>query len=442
MLKHNLLLDCDSYKLSHIPLYPEGTTGVHSYIEARKPNEIIIPFGLQMLIKKYLLSPITKSDITEYCHFGMQHGEPVFPEVFEYLLEKYNGYLPIKIWAIPEGTPTKSQTPIVVIECLDEKLKFLPSYLETLLLRGIWYPTTIASNDRNAWIMLNEYYSKCSDVTDVSFAYHDFAGRGNTSEESAQIGSAAHLVYFKGSDTISGVRCANHYYNTDMAAFSVVATEHSIQCAYGPDNQKEYFNKVLDTYENSGIVSIVLDGYDVFREMSLLSTIIKERLKSWDTHGPKIVYRPDSGNPKVIIPVILAIQEKYLGSVVNSKGYRVIPHVGIIQGDGVNHQSMKEIMELVTSLGYAPETVIFGSGGDLAQNVHRDDYGFAQKVSAILIDGVWRDVYKAPITDSGKRSKAGKQLSDDMVLFYDGETHPGVLLHEDNLATIRKRAAS
>lgn len=88
------------------------------------------------------------------------------------------------------------------------------------------------------------------------------------------------------------------------------------------------------------------------------------------------------------------IQEKYLGSVVNSKGYRIIPHVGIIQGDGVNRQSMQEIMELVTSLGYAPETVIFGSGGDLAQNVHRDDYGFAQKVSAILIDGVWRDVYR------------------------------------------------
>lgn len=225
----------------------------------------------------------------------MQHGEPVFPEVFEYMRDKYNGYLPIKIWAIPEGTPTKSQTPIIVIECLDEKLKFLPSYLETSLLRGIWYPTTIASNDRKAWNMLNEYYSKCSDVTDIAFAYHDFSGRGNTSEESARIGSAAHLVYFKGSDTISGVRCANHYYNTDMAAFSVVATEHSIQCSYGPDNQKEYFNRVLDTYENSGIVSIVLDGYDVFLETALLSEIVKERLKNWGASGPKVVYRPDSG---------------------------------------------------------------------------------------------------------------------------------------------------
>jgi nicotinamide phosphoribosyltransferase len=30
------------------------------------------------------------------------------------------------------------------------------------------------------------------------------------------------------------------------------------------------------------------------------------------------------------------------------------------------------------------------------------------KASAICIDGAWRDVYKDPITDSGKRSKKGR----------------------------------
>lgn len=441
MLKTNLLLDTDSYKLSHIPLYPEGTTGLHSYIEARKPNETLIPFGLQMWIKKTLTNPISKEDIEEYVKFAKLHGEPSFPEVFEYMIERYNGYLPITIWGVPEGTPTPSQTPIIALECLDEKLKFLVSYIETSLLRAIWYPTTIASNDHKVWLMLNDVYDKTSDnLENIPFAYHDFSGRGVSSEESSQIGSAAHLVHFMGSDSISGVRAANHYYNCDMSAFSVVATEHSIQCSYGVDNQEQYLTKVLDTYKGQSIVSIVIDGYNVYREAELLSRLIKERLNNGALGIDKIVYRPDSGNPLEVIPKILEIQEKYFGSFVNSKGYKVIPNVGVIQGDGVSIQAIKDIFDKIVALGYAPETVVFGSGGLLAQAVNRDDYGFAQKVSAVLIDGVWRDVYKAPITDAGKRSKAGKQNTPSMVLYYDGVSHPGKSLIDDSLMTIRNRA--
>ena len=49
------LLRADSYKHSHFHQYPEGTTRVHSYIEARggKYPEILF-FGLQMFIKRYL----------------------------------------------------------------------------------------------------------------------------------------------------------------------------------------------------------------------------------------------------------------------------------------------------------------------------------------------------------------------------------------------------
>jgi nicotinamide phosphoribosyltransferase len=47
-------------------------------------------------------------------------------------------------------------------------------------------------------------------------------------------------------------------------------------------------------------------------------------------------------------------------------------------------------------------------GGGLLQAVGRDDFRFAMKASAICVDGEWRDVYKDPVTDSGKRSKRGR----------------------------------
>jgi nicotinamide phosphoribosyltransferase len=47
-------------------------------------------------------------------------------------------------------------------------------------------------------------------------------------------------------------------------------------------------------------------------------------------------------------------------------------------------------------------------GGALLQIVDRDTQRFAMKASSACINGEWRDVVKDPITDSGKKSKAGR----------------------------------
>jgi len=44
------------------------------------------------------------------------------------------------------------------------------------------------------------------------------------------------------------------------------------------------------------------------------------------------------------------------------------------------------------------------------QNVNRDTCKFAIKASAIKVNGEWRDVYKDPITDPGKKSLRGRQI--------------------------------
>jgi nicotinamide phosphoribosyltransferase len=404
----NRVLDTDSYKLSHAGMYPKEVRGMFSYIEARTKGDTIVPFGLQMWLQKALLTPITAAEVDEAEEFAKAHGEPFDREPWDYLIREHKGYLPLKIRAVPEGQRVPSGHVIVSVEVTDPKLFWLASYIETSLQRAVWYPTTIASNDYKAWRVIKRFMSESADTNDlVPFMLHDFGGRGGSSEETIQIGAASHLVFFQGSDSISGVRAANFYYGTKggMAAFSVPATEHSVQCSYGPMRQHEYLANVIATAKPGSIVSIVIDGYDTIREARYLCFELKETIIA---SGARVVFRPDSGDPLEIVPALLRLQEAAFGATVNKKGYKVINNVGVIQGDGVDLESMTKILEKVTEMGYSAQNVVFGSGGALLQKVNRDTYKFAQKASAILVGKQWIPIFKDPVTDPGKRSKAGR----------------------------------
>jgi nicotinamide phosphoribosyltransferase len=145
----------------------------------------------------------------------------------------------------------------------------------------------------------------------------------------------------------------------------------------------------------------------------------------------------------------------------------VLNNVGLLQGDGIEYSTMVELLELVTSLGFSSSNIVFGSGGGLLQKVNRDTYKFAQKASAIKVQGQWKPIFKDPVTDPGKKSKSGrltlvrnisdgnfktvnvdteleKYLSegweDVMVTLYDGVNNPGELLYTTTLAEVRARA--
>jgi nicotinamide phosphoribosyltransferase len=122
-----------------------------------------------------------------------------------------------------------------------------------------------------------------------------------------------------------------------------------------------------------------------------------------------LVIRPDSGNPAYVIGRILNILGNKFGYTVNEKGYKVLDsHVRIIQGDGVNYDSINLILAEMTIAGWSTDNIAFGMGGALLQNLTRDTQSFAFKCSSINVDGVERPVFKQPVTDSGKKSKAGR----------------------------------
>jgi nicotinamide phosphoribosyltransferase len=343
---HNLLLNTDSYKASHWLQYPPGTDSTFFYVESRGGlYDRTLFYGLQAILKEYLAKPITHADVDEARDVFAAHGEPFNETGWRYIIER--GHLPIRVRAVPEGTVVPTHQALVTIESTDPDAYWVPSYLETMLLR-LWYPVTVATISWHAKQTIQQFLERTSDdpLGQLPFKLHDFGARGVSSAESAALGGSAHLVNFMGTDNVSGLLAARAYYHEPMAGFSIPAAEHSTIASWGRENEVEAYRNMLRQFAKPGSV--------------------------------------------------------------NGKGYKVLNHVRVIQGDGINPNSNRAILERATSAGYATDNLAFGMGGGLLQQLNRDTQKFALKCSAARVDGHWIDVYKDPVTDKSKQSKRGR----------------------------------
>lgn len=406
---NNLLLNTDSYKASHWLQYPPGTENVFSYIESRGGKYPATLFaGLQVLLKQWQGPVFDRGDIIEAAAFWKAHGEPFNEEGWNYILDTYNGCLPVRIRAVPEGSIIPTGNVLVTIEATDPKCFWLVSYLETALLRAVWYPTTVATQSWTIKQLIKGFLEKTGDVGGLGFKLHDFGARGVSSAESAGIGGMAHLINFMGTDTVAGVLYAMEYYNAPaVPAFSIPAAEHSTITSWGELNESKAYANMLKQYGKPGaLLAVVSDSYDIYNAVRNIWG--KELKQQVIDSGAIVVIRPDSGHPATVVTQIVRDLDRAFGSVVNSKGYKVLNNVRVIQGDGINKDSIKEILGWVTSAGYSADNVAFGMGGALLQGVNRDTQEFAMKCSAMKIDGIWKEVFKNPVTDSKKKSKKGR----------------------------------
>lgn len=458
---NNLLLQTDSYKLTHWKQYPKGTEHVYSYLESRGGMfRDSVFFGLQYYLKQYLEGEVfSQEDIEEAYHFSQQHfGNRDYFNLdgWTSLLYKHGGMLPLRIKAVPEGMVAPVKNVLMTVENTDPEFPWLTNYVETLLMK-LWYPITVATKSREAKKIIDNYLQLTGDPSLVNFKLHDFGDRGVSSEESAAIGGAAHLVNFMGTDTIQAIEMLTEFYGaSSMPGFSVPASEHSTTTSWGREGEVAAAENMLTSYP-SGLVSIVGDSWDIFNFCrSVLGDKLREKVTERD--GVTVV-RPDSGDPVQVVCEILDILGEQFGHSTNSKGFKVLsPKVRVLQGDGINLWSIGEILSAMKGKGWAADNVAFGMGGGLLQDCNRDTMKFAFKCSNITIDGQNFPVYKKPVTDVGKESKKGK-----LMLVHNGASYQtiqqtpalafssedimqtvfedGVITKEHKLADIRQRAA-
>jgi len=413
-VRKNLILNTDSYKASHFLQYPPGATASSSYLSSRGGRYgSTLFFGLQALLKETLAGEaFSREDIDEAEAFLVAHGEPFNRAGWEGILARQGGALPIRIRAVPEGTVVPVHNVLMTVESTDPEAFWLPSYLETAILRGCWYPTTVATQSFHIKKRILEYLGATANDAraELPFKLHDFGCRGVSSLESAGLGGMAHLVNFQGSDTIEGVRYANAFYGVKggMAAFSIPAAEHSTITSWGREGELAAYRNMVENFGKPGaIFACVSDSYDIWNAVENLWT--DELRQDVEASGATVVIRPDSGHPATVVLKLLQILERKLGMETNLRGYKVLPkNFRLIQGDGVDEDSIAEILSTMKAHGYSASNIAFGMGGALLQRVDRDTQKFAFKCSEVTIDGRDVPVFKDPVTDSGKRSLSGK----------------------------------
>eukprot|EP00388_Colpodella_angusta_P021754 GDKJ01055337.1.p1 GENE.GDKJ01055337.1~~GDKJ01055337.1.p1 ORF type:complete len:458 (+),score=58.42 GDKJ01055337.1:248-1621(+) len=442
-MENNIILLTDSYKVSHYKQYPEGTTQIYSYFESRGGKfEEITFFGLQYLLKEFLVGQvITQSKIDQAAklyeaHFG---NATLFNKAgWEYILNNHAGKLPIRIKAVPEGKVIPTHNVMMTVENTDPNCFWLTNFLETLLLQ-LWYPSTVATISREVKKLINLYLEETGDPSTIDFKLHDFGFRGVSSVDSASIGGAAHLINFMGTDTVAALTFIQNYYGNedDMFGFSIPAAEHSTITSWGKDHEVDAYENMLAQYPE-GLVAVVSDSYDIYNACEKLwGGLLKEQIL---VRKGTLVVRPDSGEPKDVVLKVAEILGEKIGFSINPKGYKVLhPNIRIIQGDGVNYESIGEILAHLKNHGWSADNVAFGMGGALLQKVNRDTQKFAFKCSSATINGKEQEVFKDPITDHGKLSKKGR-----MKLVFENNTYQTKSLDEsgeDILETVFENGA-
>lgn len=410
---NNICWLSDSYKVTHCKQLPPKTSSIFSYFESRSnsvhPNTTF--FGLQYWLKQYLVGQVVtaeKIDLAEEL-FNDHFRRKVFNrDNWEYILNVHGGRLPVEIRAVPEGTTVGESNVLMTVENTDknpDKVAWLTNYLETLLVQ-VWYPSTVATQSRAMKDVILRYLAKTGDTSLIDHKLNDFGFRGVTCPEQAAIGGASHLANFRGTDNPAGLVFLKQFYHERCAGESIPAAEHMTITSWGREHEVDACRNMLVQYPE-GMVAVVSDSYDIFNCCAnIWGGILKNEVIARDG---VLVIRPDSGDPPTVVVKVLDILGEKFGFAVNSKGYKVLhPKVRLIQGDGIDYEMLDLILSAMEKAGWSADNIAFGSGGGLLQKLNRDTQRFAFKCSSIVVGSEVRDVYKQPITDNGKKSKAGR----------------------------------
>ncbi|KAI9502490.1 hypothetical protein GGI25_002669 [Coemansia spiralis] len=405
----------DSYKASHFALYPEAQETT-AYAEFRhgfdkdSKDERMVFYGIRHVLENYINRQWAMKDVELAEAFFSTHnaGFTPFPfpkTLFVKFVNENNGYFPVRIDSLPEGSVVYPHTPVLQIIAKNEYASLI-TYLETMLLMT-WYQSTVATLSFRSRTVIEEQYAMSVDedgVWTLNSRMHDFGFRGCTCVEQSILGGAAHMLAFEGSDTMSAAFYVQYVLNNgNPVATSIPATEHSVMTSHKTELQAML--QTIDAY-GSGVFACVMDSYDYARALSeILPVVAEKKLEK----GGFLVIRPDSGDQVVAVLLGLQMANKVFGSTVNKKGFKVIKGASIIQGDGVTPKSLRRILAAVHDAGYSAQSVGFGMGGGLLQKINRDTMSMAIKISSITYkDGEERDIMKFPKEGSSKTSLPGK----------------------------------
>jgi nicotinamide phosphoribosyltransferase len=439
----------DGYKTDHARQYPDGTEYVYSNLTPRmsrvKGVDSVVFFGLQFFLIEHLQN--------DWDTYFFNKPKEVVISAYKRRMDNYLGpdsitmddvsalhdlgYLPLRIKALDEGTLVPMGVPCLTIVNTVKEFFWLTNSLESIMSNSLWKSITSATTAFQYRKRFEEHCEKTGyDKSFVQWQGHDFSFRGMSGLTDAVTSGAGHLLSFTGTDTIPAIDFLEDYYLADsdkeLIGGSVPATEHSVMCMGSEEAEIETFRRLITKVYTKGIVSIVSDTWDFWKVMTEYLPELKEEILARDG---RVVIRPDSGDPVKIIcgdhesshAMIIEAQRKgayellwdTFGGTINDKGYKVLdPHVGLIYGDSITLERQDQILNLLEDKGFSASNLVLGIGSFTYEFVTRDTYGFAMKATWGQVNGVAKDIFKNPKTDSGFKKSAKGLLK----VYHDGTT--------------------
>lgn len=403
-----------------------------------------------------------------------------------------------------------------------ERFYWLVNYIESVMSAELWKPSTVATIAKDYRRIIDQYALETVGNTDFSAIQgHDFSFRGMSGLHDAASSCSGHLLSFIGTDTVPAIDYLEEYYGADsdneIVGVSVPATEHSVMCLGQKDDELETFKRIIFDLYPAGVVSVVSDTWDFWKVVTEYMPALKDGIMNRERNAiglSKVVLRPDSGDPVKILTgykmydmdaneelnypdLVSAGYEAYkydgvirtvsnsavdyntsvvlseaevkgaveclwdiFGGTMSSKGYKLLDeHIGLIYGDSITLERAEAIMQRLKDKGFASTNVVFGIGSYTYQYNTRDSLGYAMKATYGEVDGVGREIFKDPATDSGTKKSAKGLLrvekEDGKYVLYDQQTKEqaetgelrlrfcnGVMYNTSTLSEIRARLAA
>ncbi len=451
----NPLFLTDGYKTGHHQQYPKGTTLVYSNFTPRSNKyaptgcEQVVSFGQQMVVQQIheaFQNEFFNKPKDEVCgemkrELSLYLGTDYDVSHFEALHDL--GYLPINVKAIEEGTLVPIKVPVLTIYNTHPDFYWVTNYLETIISNLLWKPMTSATIAHTYRKVLTKWQEKTDAERGwfIDWQGHDFSMRGMDSVDAVISSGLGHLTSFSGTDSLPTLYGARKYYGeTGFVGGSVNATEHSVMCAGGSDDEVGTFRRLIETYP-TGILSIVSDTWDLWKVCTEHIVTLKEEILARDG---KLVIRPDSGDPVDILcglantgraakgdshdsanaayKGVIELLWDVFGGTINEQGYKVLDsHIGAIYGDSITIDRADEICRRLEAKGFASTNVVLGIGSFTYQFNTRDTFGFAMKATYVELEEeflatpesvewgvrtIRRNIFKDPITDDGTKKSA------------------------------------
>lgn len=423
----------DFYKTGLKVHFEAGTTGMYENWTARAPreegNDYVVFFGLQAALKYDLTDLANRTFFSRGKRDVLYDYQKMADNCLSTGLDVRHigdlhdlGYIPLEFCALPEGTKVPYKVPMFTVENTHDDFAWVSGYIETLLSSRLWIACTSATTAHRYRKLLNHWCEVTrGESSFVDWQGHDFSFRGMASPEAAVLSGAGHLLSFRGTDTIPAIKMLRDCYDGEcLIGGSVHATEHMVMCLSGKENERETIRRHITETHPKGVFSEIGDTWDLW---NVVTKILPSLHKEIMTRDGKLVVRPDSGDPVLIITgdssapiddpahkgVVELLWDKF-GGTRNAKGYRTLDsHIGTIYGDSITEERARQIFERLAAKGFTSTNVVLGIGSYTYQHVTRDTHGFALKATWAKVDGEERFLFKDPITDNGiKKSARGR----------------------------------